>query len=203
MNKKLLTFFLIAVLTLSVMCLASCKANNNATDMLRGINTALMKEYSRIELKVTATDDEVVLKSFFEMAKSQGGIQINYWMESLNTFDANGEIPSEMISNDGGTAMYDGQKITSIDGEEVDIQVLRDVVDCNLTFRLSYLDNINVSENGMTANVTNPKGFFGNDNFEGTNTTVRVTMLSSALSTIAIRYTMESTEICLDYTYHS
>lgn len=203
MNKKLLTICLIVVLTLSVMCFASCKINTDAADRLREINTALMKEYSKVELNVTATDDEVTLKSQFELEKSEGVTKITYWMERLSTFDVNGEIPSEMITNDGGTAIYDGEKITSIDGEAVDVQVLRDVVDCNLTFKLSYLSNINVSNNELTAKVTDPKGFLGNDKFEGTNMSVRVTLNKSALSTITVRYKVEGTEICLDYTYHS
>lgn len=199
MNKKILTICLIAVLTLSVICFASCKGN--AADKLREINSALIHEYSKIELAVTITDDEVTLKSNYVMSKSGGITEISYRVDRLNTFDANGEIPSEMITTVAGNAKYDGKAITSIDGDEVDYEVLRDVVDCNMAFRLSYLNDINVLQNGITAKVIDPKGFFENDKFEGTDMSVNVKMANSLIATISIHYSLNGTAVTMDYTF--
>lgn len=199
MNKKVLTICLTIVLALVVICCASCA--DNAADKLREINTALMHDYSKIELNVNTYFDDVELDAKYVITKSDDITNIEYEVERLNQFGDNGEIPTEYVSTVTGTATFDGDAITSIDGETMDERVLLDVVDTSMSFRLSYFDKIKVSEKGMSALVTNPQGFLNDESLVCEGMTVNVVMAGSDISSIRINYKSDGAIITLDYTF--
>lgn len=199
MNKKLLTICLVIVLILTAVCFVSCK--ENASDKLRKINTALMREYSKVELTVATTSDEVTLDAKYVLTYSDGITNISFEVDRLNSFDTEGEIPTEFKSTIKGNAVYDGNKITSVDGGAVDYDVPLDVVSAHMMFKVSYLGNIRVHNNGIFANVTNPQAFLGDDEFEGTDMTVRVVLDGANLSSIVINYQTDNDKVKLQYSF--
>lgn len=200
MNKKILTICLIAALTIAIVCFSSCK-DNSVTDKLREINVALMKDYSNIELKVSTHTDQADLNAKYVISKSNGVTTISYEVERLNSFDLDGSYPDELKSLIVGTAVFNGNAITVIDGDELDEAIILDAADTSMTFRTSYFGKISVTENGISAPVTNPQAFMHDDAFEGTEMTVSVTMANSVLSKIKIDYKLDGATIALDYTF--
>ena len=200
MNKKLLTICLVVVLTLSVICFAACN-NDESAERLRQINVALLREYSEIELDIVTDKDGIELDARYVMTKSNGSTDISYEVDRLNSFTADGTIPSQFITKVTGTATFNGNTITSVDGDAAEYDVPIDAISAKMTFRLSFFEKLKVSSNGMTAQVTNPKGFWNDEEFAGTDMTVRVIMRQSDLSRIIIEYTLDGATVHMDYAF--
>lgn len=200
MNKKLLPVLLIVVLILATVGCASCV--DSTADKLREINMALLYSYSNVELKVVTHTDDADLHAKYVMTTTSNVTDISYEVERINEFDVNGEIPSEYISTVVGTAVFDGNAITSIDGEELDQNILLNVVNKNMAFRLSYFGEIKAGNGGIETRVVDPKGFLQNSDFDGEQMTVSVKLVQSYLSSIIINYvTSDGAQVSLDYTF--
>lgn len=197
MNKKIFTVCLILALSLALIGLSSC--TENAADKLREVNTALGKDYAHVDINVKTSTDEVDLEAKYFITKSNGMTEISYEVEHLNGFDADGNPPSEFISTVKGTATFNGNAITSIDGDQE--MVYFDLVDTNMVFRTSYLGEIKITKDGLSARVTNPKDFLQNNDFEGTAMTVSVRMSDSYLTSIRIGYELDGAEVVVDYAF--
>lgn len=200
MNKKILTICLIAVLTLSVMCLSACK-KDDATEKLRQINYALLQDYSGVELQVKTKTDDIILNATYVITESGDTTNISYQVDRLTSFGNDGTIPSGYIEVVTGTATVQGGMITAIDGDELSETIILDVADTTMSFVVSYLKDIKTTSNGLSASVINPKGFLQNDDFNGTDMTVRVVMADAYLSHIIISYNQDGSEIKLNYTF--
>lgn len=199
MNKKLLTICLVMVVVLSAICFVGCK--DDTADKLRTVSMAMSREYSKIELNVATHSDEVDLNAKYVITKSNDVTNITYEADRLNGFDVNGNVPSEFKTTVKGSAVFDGSGIVSVDGEPLDEQILLDVKDTAMTFRMSYLAKIKVTQNGLSANVVNPKGFLNNNEFAGTDMTVNVTLSQSYLSSVVITYALNGATVTLNYTF--
>lgn len=200
MNKKILVICLIVALTLSAVCLSACK-NEDATEKLRQINYALLQDYSGVELQIETKNDEVTLNATYVIANSGDTSNITYQVERLTSFSTDGSIPSGFIEVATGTATVKGGMITSIDGDEVNEAVILDVADTTMSFVKTYFSDIKVTSNGLSANVINPKAFLQNNEFNGTDMTVRVIMSQTYISHIIISYNLDNTAIKLNYTF--
>lgn len=204
MNKKLLTICLIVVLTLAVVCCAACDTNNHAEEM-KVINSLMRKDYTTVELTVTTVTDDITLAAVYTFEQKNTITELTYEIDRLNSFNVNGNVvtvPSEYITRVTGKATFDGNKITSIDGDNVDVNVLLDVVDRNMMFRVSYFSDVTASKAAFSAKVTNPKGFMQNEEFDGTNMTVKVTYTETALTSLTIKYeAANGAKVTLDYDF--
>ena len=201
MNKKILTICLLTALILVLTCFASCDNGADTADKLREINVALMQEYSKIELKVQTHTDETDLNAKYVMTKSGAITDISYEVERLNSFGADGKIPSDYISIVTGTAKFDGTSVTYIDGEPLQESVILGVAKVNMAFRLSYFTDIKTGQHGLSAKVTDPQSFLQNEEFTGDNMTVKVVMTQTSLSNIIISYEVNSATVLLEYTF--
>lgn len=201
MNKKLLTICLAVVLAFAAVCCVACIHNDNTTDKLREINTAMLFNYSKIELNVTTRSSDLELKSKFVVAESNGIANLSYDVERVSVFDANGTAPSEFITRAQGVATVSNGAVVSVDGSALSEAIILDVVDTSMAFRLAYLDSIKVDNDVLSAKVTNPQGFLQRDDFEGTDMTVRVTLAQSNVSRVIIDYKLNSSTVQLDYSF--
>lgn len=199
MNKKLLTICLVLVLTLSIISCAACK--DNSADRLRQINAALLHEYSKIELNIVTDNDGIKLGAYYVMTTSNGITDISYEVDRLNSFDAEGAIPSEFITRVKGNATFNGNAITSIDGDTAEYDVPLNFVSSKMTFRLSFFNDLKVTPKGITANVINPQGFWNDNEFAGTDMTVSVVLNESDLSHITIGYKLDGATVQMEYAF--
>lgn len=199
MNKKLLTICLVVVLVLSVICIVACK--DNTADRLREVSMALSRDYSKVELAVTTSSSEAELKANYVITKSNDLTNISYEVDRLNGFDIDGDVPSEFKSTVKGSAVFNGSSIVSIDGEQLNEQLLIDVKDTTMTFRMSFFEKIVLSQNGFSASVKNPQGFLNDDEFAGTDMSVKVTMSQSYLARIFIEYSLNGSTVEMEYLF--
>lgn len=200
MNKKILIICLVVVIALSALGLSACK-DNSETEMLREISNAMLDDYAKVTLSVMTHTDKADLNAKYVINTSDDVTEISYEVERLNSFGDNGDVPSEFISVVTGTATIKNDAIVSVDGETLAETIILDVADRNMTFRKSYLDITKVFDDGMSAKVINPKGFLKNDDFAGTDMTVRVVMSQSALSKITLAYSLNGAKISLEYVF--
>lgn len=204
MNKKLLTICLVVVLTLAVVCCASCNINNHAEEM-KVINSLMRKDYATVELTVTTETDDITLAAVYSFEQKNTIAELTYAIDRLNSFEVNGDVvtaPSAYITRVTGKATFDGSKITSIDGDDVDENVLLDVIDRNMMFRVSYFSNVSASKAAFSAKVTNPKGFMQNEEFDGANMTVKVVYTETSLTSLTVKYeTANGAKVTLDYDF--
>lgn len=204
MNKKLLTIYLIVVITLAVVCCASCNTDNHA-ETLKVINSQMRKDYKTVDLTVSTETDGITLAAVYKFEQKDSLTEITYAIDRLNSFEVNGDevtAPSAYINRVTGRATFDGSKITSIDGDDVEENVLLNVVDRNIMFRVSYFSNVTASKVAFSAKVTNPKGFMQNEEFDGTNMTVKVVHTETALTSLTINYeTANGAKVTLKYDF--
>lgn len=198
MNKKISTVCLIVALVLALACCVSCNQKDAAVEKLRGINVALMKEYAKVQLDVNTRTGEIELNAKYVMEKSDQSTVITYEIDRLNEFDPDDSDSAEFISKVSGTATFNGSVITSIDGNEENINF--DLVEKTMAFRLPYFKDVKIGKNGMTAVVTNPQGFMQDDEFTCDSMTVSVVM-ETELSKITIVYVAGGATVTLDYTF--
>lgn len=199
MNRKLKLICAVIALTVAVVCFASCKENAHA-DKLREINSAMLNDYSQVTLNVKTHSDLVDLNAKYVMTKSGNVTNVTYETEQLNAIDQTSG-PSEFVSTLKGTAVFDGSKIVSINGDQVNEDVLLDVADRSMTFRLSFFDGMKSSQNEFSANVKNPQGFLQNDDFKGTDVKINVKLDGSDVKQIVLTYVLDGAEITLDYAF--
>lgn len=190
MNKKTLIICLAVMLIFTVICCSAC--SGNTAEKLREINTLLSREYSDIKLSVTTASDQAELKAEYEFVKSDTNTNIKYSIERLSGFGTNGSsvtVPSQFKTLVEGSAVYDGENIVSMDGNEVDPQILVGAMDTSMMFRISYFSHMSFKKSVFSAKVVDPKGFMDNDGFDGKNMTVKVIYGASSLASIEINYT--------------
>lgn len=201
MNKKLLTICLIVVLTLAVVCCVSCKTDNTL-DILRDINVALIKEYSKVTLDIQTELDDVTLSAKYEMTKSAGMTEIKYAVDRINGFDGT-TPPEEFSTRVSGTARFNGSAIVSVDGDELepDEYILLDMVDTHMSFRKSLFSNVKATSRSFSAKVTKPAEFLQDEDFAGTDMTVSVSIVKGNLDSIEITYVLDGAQVTMNYDF--
>lgn len=203
MNKKIITICLILVLILAVMCISSCE--DVLTNDLRLINTLLRREYDNVQLTIKTDQDGLVLNAFYTFTKQNGNTNIEYQVDKLNRFDVNDNVvgaPDSFKIKVSGSAVFDGNTVTHIDGETVDDKILLDVVEPRMAFISSYFDNVAITNYNFSADVVNPCGFMGDENFDATDMKVQVLYSTTMLGSIKISYkTAGGTSIVMSYMF--
>lgn len=202
MKKKLLSICLVVILTLAVICLASCK--DESAEKLREINAALRMDYSEINLNISTLSDNANLSANYIIAKNNGETEVSYEVDRLNEFnvdDDNVFSPVEFMTHLTGTAVVRNDTIVSIDGDVIDESMIVDVANVRMELRLSYFGKISVTDNGITTRVINPQGFLNNDDFSCDFMTLKVIMAGKALSHITITYESGDKLVTMNYSF--
>lgn len=192
MKRKVLTVCLVLALVLTAVCCSSCKDNSEKlVDQLRTVNTLLRVKYSKMELNVTTQYSEVTLNAKYVLTKNDASTNIEYEVDRLNSIDVNdGSItmPDGLTSRVTGKAVFNGSAVETIDGVEVNPQVLFDIADLSIMFRVKDLANVMLMENAIEATVINPKSFMNRDSFDGTEMTAKVEYNETTITSMIINY---------------
>ena len=203
MKRKLIVFCLVAALALGAMCLTAC--DDKLANQLHTINVLMRAEHSYTKLSVSTTNGGVTLNAQYTLTKQGDSTNVAYEIEQLSEFGVNGDtvtIPNGFKTNVTGTAVYNNGSIVSVDGVTISPQVIQDVMDLTVMFRVPYFKNVLSTKTSFKAEVTDPQGFMNNDSFDATDMNVYVTYTSKSIVSLTIDYTTSGgVAVKLDYAF--
>lgn len=191
MKKKILVTIIIAILALT---LTACGLIPKDGDTYDELNEMLKADYQSVNLEVQTTMNGVTLVNSFTSNIGTNNTIVTYSVQELATFDnADGSyvVPDNMIVKKTGTAVIKNGVIVEQNGDAVEISVTS-LENLTIKFKDSFFNMAQSTyEAGayvFKANVTNIKGFTGNDDFDGTNMSIMV-RYNDKLSSMVIDYT--------------
>ena len=191
MKKKILVTIIIAILALT---LTACGLIPKDGDTYDELNEMLKSDYQGVNLEVQTTMNGVTLVNSFTSNIGTNSTIVTYSVQELATFDnTDGSyvVPDNMIVKKTGTAVIKNGVIVEQNGDEVEIPVTS-LENISIQFKQSFFnmaqETYEASAYVFKADVTNIKGFTGNDNFDGTNMSVMV-RYNDKLSSMVIDYT--------------
>lgn len=203
MSKKVVLVCLVLALIFAVMCISACE--NVLTENLRTINTLLRREYDNVQLSVKTDQGGMVLNALYTFTKKDGKTNIEYYVDKLNRFDVSDNAlsaPDSFKTRVSGTAVFDGNSVTHVDGETVDENILLDVVEPRMVFIASYFANVETKNSSFSADVVNPAGFMGEEDFDATDMTVQVLFNATMIGSLKISYkTANGVKIDMHYLF--
>ena len=145
-------------------------------------------------MEVQTTMNGVTLVNSFTSNIGTNSTVVTYSIQELATFDnTDGSyvVPDNMIVKKTGTAVIKNGVIVEQNGDAVEIPVTS-LENISIQFKDSFFNMAQSTYEAGTyvfkADVTNVKGFTGNDNFDGTNMSVMV-RYNDKLSSLVIDYT--------------
>ena len=151
-------------------------------------------DYQSVNMEVQTTMNGVTLVSTFSSNIGSTSTAVTYSVQELATFDntdGNYVVPDNMIVKKTGTAIIKNGVIVEQNGDAVEILVTS-LENLTIQFKDSFFNMAQSTyEAGayvFKADVTNIKGFTGNDNFDGTNMSIMV-RYNEKLSSMVIDYT--------------
>ncbi len=191
MKKKILVTIIIAILALT---LTACGLIPKDGDTYDELNEMLKADYQSVNLEVQTTMNGVTLVNSFTSNIGANNTIVSYEIQELATFDntdGSYAVPDNMIVKKTGTAVIKNGVIVEQNGDAVEISVTS-LENLTIKFKDSFFNMAQSTyEAGayvFKADVTNIKGFTGNDNFDGTNMSIMV-RYNDKLSSMVIDYT--------------
>lgn len=191
MKKKILVTIIIAMLALT---LTACHLVPETDDTYAELNNMVKLDYQSVNMEVQTTMNGVTLVSTFSSNIGSTSTAVTYSVQELATFDnTDGSyvVPDNMIVKKTGTAIIKNGVIVEQNGDAVEIPVTS-LENLTIQFKDSFFNMAQGTyEAGayvFKADVTNIKGFTGNDNFDGTNMSIMV-RYNDKLSSMVIDYT--------------
>lgn len=191
MKKKILVTIIIAILALT---LTACGLIPKDGDTYDELNEMLKADYQSVNLEVQTTMNGVTLVNSFTSNIGANNTIVTYSVQELATFDntdGNYVVPDNMIVKKTGTAVIKNGVIVEQNGDAVEISVTS-LENLTIKFKDSFFNMAQSTyEAGayvFKADVTNIKGFTGNDSFDGTNMSIMV-RYNDKLSSMVIDYT--------------
>lgn len=191
MKKKILVTIVIAILALT---LTACGLIPKDGDTYDELNEMLKADYQGVNLEVQTTMNGVTLVNSFTSNIGANNTIVSYEIQELATFDntdGNYVVPDNMIVKKTGTAVIKNGVIVEQNGDAVEISVTS-LENLTIKFKDSFFNMAQSTyEAGayvFKADVTNIKGFTGNDSFDGTNMSIMV-RYNDKLSSMVIDYT--------------
>lgn len=203
MKKKITIVCFVLIILLVTVCISAC--TDAKTDGLRTINTLLRKQYDSVSFSVKTGKDGLELNALYTFVKDGDKTNIEYYADRLNNFDVNGSAvgsPNGFITRVSGSAVFDGKTVTHVDGEAVNENIILDTVEPRITFIASYFNNAKFTNSSFSADVVNPDGFMGQENFDAADMKVQVLYNASMLGSIKISYkTADGAEVSMSYLF--
>ena len=191
MKKKILVTIIIAILALT---LTACGLIPKDGDTYDELNEMLKADYQCVNMEVQTTMNGVTLVNSFTSNIGANNTIVTYSVQELATFDnTDGSYvaPDNMIVKKTGTAVIKNGVIVEQNGDAVEISVTS-LENLTIKFKDSFFNMAQSTyEAGayvFKADVTNIKGFTGNDSFDGTNMSIMV-RYNDKLSSMVIDYT--------------
>jgi len=203
--KKNLSIILIVLLMSCLFALTACGEEDVIVDksVYQQLNDCLSANYSGLDVSVAVEQDGLSVLSTYKI-EYQGVTTVNYHVEELNGFSVENNkivVPESYKSVKEGTATYANGKITSIDGDQVDIQ-LDNITAKNINFSESYFENIEIGEGTLKADVKNIDAFIGTTNSGYTNVKVAVIYSTNKLTSLELSFkTMNESNVNVKYLF--
>ena len=178
----------LAALCLGAAAVAGCTAeeDNIPAEKYDELNAMLAKDYSQIVLTVENTYGTDTLESVYTINYTNGGMTVEYSVERFAELSLG--TAAQLKTTVTGEAKIEGDEITYIDGEKVDLTAV--IQSGGINFKKEYFKNAELTDMTFDADVKNPQGFIGSE-ITCTNMTVSATYLYFFYS-INISYTSQS-----------
>lgn len=186
MKRKIVIVAILLVLVL--LCLTAC---NPLNETLEHINTLLKGKYVRVVLNVSTETSQVTLNGEYIFTFVDDKTTVQYTYDQLNGLSIDGDNADSYLQTIKGSCVVHKDGTMTSDDVSVDLP-LPDVGVSGLHFEKNFFNNIIVSDNAFEADVTNPKGFTGNNSLTCTNMHVVVNFSVSSLYTLVITYVSEN-----------
>lgn len=192
MKKKIFVTIIIAILALT---LTACNLVPETDDTYAELNKMVKLDYQSVNMEVQTTMNGVTLVNKFKSTIGANNTIVSYEIQELATIDQVCDadiyvIPESMIIKKTGTAVIKNGVIVEQNGDAVEIPV-NSLEKVSLSFKQDYFKNGKGYSDGtlvFEGDVTNPKAFTGNQNFDGTDIHVTV-RYNDKLSSMVIDYT--------------
>ncbi len=180
--KKSAVIVVAVVLALTLTCLVACGSDQTFDE----INEALHSEYSTVTVTVSTERDGIKLGGVFKVIFSGESATVEYYYDKLSELSVNGGNPDSCITTMSGVAKVENG-ILSEDSLTEDLNVGQlDYTGFN--FKKSFLSDVQNNENEFVANVSNPQGFVGNNQFECSNMIVRVAFAEKLINSLRLSF---------------
>lgn len=177
-------FLLVSVLlALVLVCLAACTSLDST---LSNINKLLKADYSQVTVNVTTKTSKITLNGEYKFTFDGDTTTIEYSYDKLNELNASGDNADGFKSTVTGTAVVKDNKVTS-NGETIDMP-LGELDFTGLSFKEGFFTNATYSATTFEADVTNPKGFVGNNNFVCSDMRVKTQFTNNSMTEIVLSY---------------
>lgn len=186
------SFVFVAILCLLV-CLAACTPQQGSEQL----NEKLEESYSKISLSVTTKYLGETLTSTVTTTTEGDVSTVTYSIQQFAAF--NEGIPESLIVTKQGTLTVEKGVITSMDGDEADIDV-SGVSAGNLSFDDNYFKNANLTATQFTAEVSAPAAFLGTA-VQCSDMKVSATFDKTFVKTIVITYIADGAEVTYNYQF--
>lgn len=197
MKKILIITMIIAILSV---CLCACEISLDS-GKLRKFNDMIATERDNVYIVVKTTLNGENLINIFDVKTENDKTVIDYSIESLNSISIDGDNESSYKKTVVGTVEVKDDKITQIKGESVNIAFNELKMP---TFKFSYtcLNKVNIFENSIEADVTNPSEFMGISDFDGTNMKLVGAYSDNDFYGIRLNYTAaDGSQVQIEYSF--
>lgn len=185
--------FVFVVILCLLVCLAACTPQQGSEQL----NEKLEENYSKISLSVTTKYLGETLTSTVTTTTEGDVSTVTYSIQQFAAF--NEGIPESLIVTKQGTLTVEKGVITSMDGDEADIDV-SGVSAGNLSFDDNYFKNANLTATQFTAEVSAPAAFLGTA-VQCSDMKVSATFDKTFVKTIVITYTADGAEVTYNYQF--
>ncbi len=185
--------FVFVVILCLLVCLAACTPQQGSEQL----NEKLEESYSQISLSVTTKYLGETLTSTVTTTTEGDVSTVTYSIQQFAAFDEG--IPESLIVTKQGTLTVEKGVITSMDGDEADIDV-SGVSAGNLSFDDNYFKNANLTATQFTAEVSAPAAFLGTA-VQCSDMKVSATFDKTFVKTIVITYTADGAEVTYNYQF--
>ena len=185
--------FVFVVILCLLVCLAACAPQQGSEQL----NEKLEENYSQISLSVTTKYLGETLTSTVTTTTEGDVSTVTYSVQQFATF--NEGIPESLIVTKQGTLTVEKGVITSMDGDEADIDV-SGVSAGNLSFDDNYFKNANLTATQFTAEVSAPAAFLGTA-VQCSDMKVSATFDKTFVKTIVITYIADGAEVTYSYQF--
>ncbi len=205
--KKIL--FLAVIIALVTVAFTACHlAPQDESSIYTELNDMANKSYSNVNLSVQTTKEGVTLNSTYTISNGSNNTMVTYSMERLAIIeqDQNGNfvMPDDMIVTKSGSAVIKDGQVVEQSGDAADVPI-KSLSTITLNFNEDYFSMPHSYDENDThvfkADVSDPKGFTANADFDGKNMSIEV-LFKEQLESVKINYTSANgAEIKVTYSF--
>ena len=196
MKKKILLLVIALVLVTALACLAAC---DHYASSLQNIQSLLKADYSEIVLNVETKTNGITLNGNYTLTFDGDKTTVVYEFDRLNELDVNEENADSYLTRVKGSAVVENGKVVQGD---TSVDLPQEVNFSGMSFKQAFFTNATTTNAKFEADVSNPKGFTGNNSLACTNMHVKVLHKANALTQMIITYVAQNgSNVTLTYLF--